>query len=62
MPSYQHLIDGAIGDTPHHPGDPVDPAIPERKLEEWLAAGLIKPVSTPSKPKRIKKESDHDND
>ncbi len=40
-PQYRHLIAGAIGDVPHQPGDPVDPKTAERKLAEWLAAGII---------------------
>lgn len=44
MPAYRHLISGAVGDVPHEPGDPVDSATSKKKLDEWLAAGLIEPV------------------
>lgn len=56
--SYVHNIGGAIGATQHAPGDPVDPNTPDRKLEEWLAAGII----TPAPPKRGRKVVHDDND
>jgi hypothetical protein len=39
---YKSLIGGAIGDVGFESGDMID--VPDHKVDEWLAAGLIEPA------------------
>ena len=41
---FCHRVSGCVGDTPHEPGDLVDASIPDVKVKEWLAAGIIEPA------------------
>ena len=47
---YRSLISGAHGDVGFEPGDLID--VPDHKVAEWLAAGLIEPVRQP-KPAKV---------
>ena len=40
---YRHLIGGEYKERRHEPGDRVDGRIPDSKVAEWLAAGIIEP-------------------
>lgn len=42
--AYQHLVSGEAFGIPHEAGDPVDPSHPAEKVQEWLAAGIVKRV------------------
>jgi hypothetical protein len=39
---HRSLIGGAIGDVGFEPGDLIE--VPDHKVDEWLAAGLIEPA------------------
>jgi hypothetical protein len=38
---YRHLVGGEADGRSHEVGDRVDPSTPERKVAEWLRAGII---------------------
>lgn len=38
---YRHLVGGEAQGRRHEVGDPVDPATPPRKVQEWLRAGIV---------------------
>lgn len=41
---YRHVVGGETYGTPHEAGDPVSPEVPQAKVREWLAAGVITAV------------------
>ena len=47
---YRHLIGGEAYGVPHTIGDVIDTGVltkkgvPDDKLQEWLAAGIIEPI------------------
>ena len=41
---FRHLIGGEAAGRPHAVGDRVDGRTPERKVREWLAAGIIESI------------------
>lgn len=43
---YRHLISGEAYGVSHQPGDLVSPRVPKRKLQEWVAAGIIEEVES----------------
>ena len=51
MSEYRHLVGGEVEGRRHEAGDPVDPATPPRKLQEWLKAGIIKRAKKPQERK-----------
>ena len=42
--SYIHLVAGWAYGVSHMPGDLVAQRVPKRKVAEWLAAGIVRPV------------------
>lgn len=49
MPKYKSLIGGSHGDRHFEAGDIID--VPDHKVDEWLAAGLIEAL--PQKKARV---------
>lgn len=42
--TYVHLVGGWAYGVAHEPGDVVSPRVPKRKLQEWVAAGIVAAV------------------
>lgn len=47
MSTFRHLIGGEAYGVRHQPGDLVSARVPKRKLQEWLAAGIIEEIQSP---------------
>ena len=50
--AYRYTIGGDAYGVPHDAGDRVPSTVPQSKLAEWLAAGVIEAV--PNQPTRTK--------
>lgn len=48
--AYVYTISGEAYDVPHEVGDPVPSEVPERKVREWLRAGVIERAKRAEEP------------